>query len=139
MDRFDRTDEPPMAPENGVAPGTVAAEDLDGTAPTQAVPRGYEIHQSYPGATAADRAAEIAHNAAALSRTPETKEFFRTSEFAVWMVVAIGILVAAALTAHFGAGRAWTLVTVLSAAYIVSRGISKAGTSRGREDRVEPY
>jgi hypothetical protein len=68
-------------------------------------------------------------------RTPETKPFFLTSEFIVWLLTVIAILVAAAVTERgtggadvLDAGLAWTLVTVIGFAYIISRGISKAGT-----------
>ena len=67
-------------------------------------------------------------------RTPETKEFFKTSEFMLWVLGVAGILIAAAAAADiFEATRAWTLVTVLSIGYMVSRGLSKAGTHR-RDD-----
>lgn len=67
-------------------------------------------------------------------RTPETKPFFQTSEFAVWALTVIGLLIAgAAVTAGptgdvLRANTVWTLITVISFAYIISRGISKAGS-----------
>jgi hypothetical protein len=66
-------------------------------------------------------------------RTPETKEFFRTSEFLMWLLGTAGVLVASAYETGFGASSAWTLVTVLSSAYILSRALAKAGTARGYE------
>ncbi|HEX2149021.1 MAG TPA: hypothetical protein VHI31_02435 [Actinomycetota bacterium] len=66
-------------------------------------------------------------------RTPETKEFFRTSEFVLWLLGVAGILIASAYETGFGASSAWTLVTVLSSGYILSRAIAKAGTARGVE------
>jgi hypothetical protein len=64
-------------------------------------------------------------------RTPETKEFFKTSEFGVWVLGIVGILLAAAVAADvLDAIRAWTLITALSSGYIISRGLSKAGTHR---------
>jgi hypothetical protein len=39
------------------------------------------------------------------------------------------ILIAAAVSDSLGDVRAWTLVTVVAAAYIVSRGLAKAGSS----------
>lgn len=42
-------------------------------------------------------------------------------ELAVFAAGVIAVLVAAAVDSGFGAERAWTLVTVLAAAYIVSR------------------
>ena len=74
-------------------------------------------------------------------KTPETKEFFKTSEFLVWLLTVAAILIAAAIIGGddnardaFGASHAWTLVAVLSFAYIISRGIAKAGTRRGYGD-----
>lgn len=64
-------------------------------------------------------------------RTPETKEFFRTSEFLVWLLACAAILIAAIIADPLDAEEAWRLVAFLSAAYILSRGISKAGTRRG--------
>jgi hypothetical protein len=69
-------------------------------------------------------------------KTPETKEFFKTSEFIIWGLTVIGILIAAVVVsegngADFPASRAWLYVAIVSGAYIVSRGIAKAGTRRG--------
>ena len=44
-----------------------------------------------------------------------------STELAVFAAGVIAVLVAAAVDSGFGAERAWTLVTVLAAAYIVSR------------------
>jgi hypothetical protein len=84
----------------------------------------------------------VAHAGDAVARhvkTPETKEFFKTSEFIVWALTAIGILIAAAVVtegdgADFASRAAWLYVTIVSAAYIISRGIAKAGTRRGYGD-----
>jgi len=67
--------------------------------------------------------------------TPETKAFFKTSEFAVWVLTVIGLLIAGAVVDSsdgsadvLRANTVWLLITVISFAYIISRGISKAGT-----------
>ena len=60
--------------------------------------------------------------------TPETKEFFKTSEFVVWGLTVFGILIASAIVDVFDAGAAWRLVSFTTAGYIVSRGLSKTGT-----------
>jgi hypothetical protein len=101
-------------------------------------------YQQYPGGGEGPGLGERASNAAdAIGRhvkTPETKEFFKTSEFVIWLLVTIGILVAAAAvggddgTDHFLADEAWRYVTIISSAYLISRGISKAGTRRGYGD-----
>lgn len=73
-------------------------------------------------------------------RTPETKEFFKTSEFVVWALTVIGVLVAGATISSGPTGdvmRAdlvWKLIVGISAAYVISRGISKAATRRGDGD-----
>ena len=72
--------------------------------------------------------------------TSETKQAFKTTEF--WAMVALiaGILIASLVIGEgndgdgdaFPAVRAWLYVSVVGAAYIVSRGIAKAGSH-------EPY
>jgi hypothetical protein len=81
-----------------------------------------------------DRAAEAAQVARRAVRTPETKEFFKTSEFFVWALTILMVVIAGAVAEEFDAGRVWLYVTVISAAYVVSRGIAKAGTGRGRPE-----
>jgi hypothetical protein len=70
----------------------------------------------------------------------ETKSAFKTTEFYIWLIVSAAILVAAAVTDNgddgqgFGADHAWQYVAVVTAAYIISRGIAKAGT-RGHDTK----
>jgi hypothetical protein len=90
--------------------------------------------------------ADVAQTVQRAVRTPETKPFFLTSEFLVWLLTVIAVLIAAAVTKRgtggadvLDAGLAWTLVTVIGFAYIISRGISKAGTKyRGNNGRGGP-
>jgi hypothetical protein len=71
----------------------------------------------------------------------ETKQAFKTTEF--WMTLAImgGILIASAFIGDddsggggsgggdvFNAFRAWVLITGIGAAYVISRGLAKAGS-----------
>ena len=85
--------------------------------------------QSQGGPGAGERAADFARSI----RTPETKPFFKTSEFLVWALTVLAVLIAGAVEGGddggggFGATTVWTLVTVISFAYVISRGISKAG------------
>jgi hypothetical protein len=81
-----------------------------------------------------DRAAELEAFARRHIRTPETKEFFKTSEFMIWALTAIVLGIAAATSDAFDGGRMWLYFTIASAAYILSRGIAKAGTRRGDPD-----
>ena len=59
------------------------------------------------------------------SRRRGEKPFFLTSEFLVLLASIAAVVIAAAIADGFGAERAWTLVTVLAAAYMISRGLSK--------------
>jgi hypothetical protein len=60
----------------------------------------------------------------------ETKWAPLTTEFWAMVVLIVAILIAAAISDSLDDIRAWTLVTVIGAAYILSRGIAKAGTDR---------
>ncbi len=67
----------------------------------------------------------------------ETKASFKTTEFFAWIAVLAGILIAAAMVDEsngggFGAKQAWLYATILTSAYMVSRGLAKAGSR-------EPY
>jgi hypothetical protein len=57
-----------------------------------------------------------------------------TSEFAVWFVTIVGILIAGAISENLFSNLVWILITATSFAYIVSRGIAKAGAKRGWGD-----
>jgi hypothetical protein len=59
----------------------------------------------------------------------ETKLSFKTTEFYAMAGVIVAILVAAAYSDSLGDVRAWTLVAGVAAAYIISRGLAKAGSS----------
>ena len=63
----------------------------------------------------------------------ETKASFKTTEFMAFVVVLVGILIAAAVVDEadaggLGAKQAWLYVTILTVGYMVSRGLAKAGT-----------
>lgn len=74
--------------------------------------------------------------------TTETKHAFKTTEFWSFVAVVAGILIAAQMiddgdgaTAGgdaFPAQRAWLYIAIVAAAYMVSRGLAKAGSR-------EPY
>ena len=64
-------------------------------------------------------------------RRQRPKPFFLTSEFLAMIGAIIAIAIAAAIADDFGSARAWTLITVVAAAYIVSRGLSKIGRGDG--------
>ncbi|MFJ4220069.1 hypothetical protein [Curtobacterium luteum] len=71
----------------------------------------------------------------------ETKSAFKTTEFWAWIVVSVAILVASAVVddsdrghSGFGADQAWLYVAFVTVAYILSRGIAKAGVRKPDED-----
>ena len=74
-----------------------------------------------------------------LSRSQdETKLSLKTTEFWAMGGVIAAILAAAAVSDSLGDVRAWTLVTAVAAAYIISRGLAKSGTSySGGEDPLD--
>jgi hypothetical protein len=70
----------------------------------------------------------------------ETKAAFRTTEFAVYLVAVVGVLVASFLVGDtdgrgdvFLADKAWFYVTLLTIGYLVSRGLAKAGSRAPRD------
>ena len=62
------------------------------------------------------------------------KPFFLTSEFLTLLAAIAAVVIAAAIADDFGSQRAWTLVTVLAAAYMISRGLSKVARGDGSRD-----
>ncbi len=73
-------------------------------------------------------------------RSAETKAAFKTTEFIVYVVAVVGVLVASALVGDsagrgdvFLADKAWLYVTLLTVGYMVSRGLAKAGVRAHRD------
>lgn len=70
--------------------------------------------------------------------TSETKPFYLTSEFLVYAVFMIALGIAAATDATIDSRFFWIWGTVATAAYMLSRGIAKAGTrSRAHDPRED--
>jgi hypothetical protein len=65
----------------------------------------------------------------------ETKLSFKTTEFYAMVGVIVAILAASAYSDSLGDVRAWTLVAGVAAAYIISRGLAKAGSGYTDEQR----
>ena len=68
-------------------------------------------------------------------RGGETKAFFKTTEFMVFIVATVGVLLASYLVQatdgrgdYFLADKAWLYVVILSVGYMVSRGLAKSGS-----------
>ncbi len=67
----------------------------------------------------------------------ETKPFFLTSEFVGAVLAIAGIAITAASSDAFGAWRAWILISAITGAYMISRGIAKSGTRSHADDPRE--
>jgi hypothetical protein len=139
---------PPPAPDPGRMP------------PPQGPPPGYPQQQGYDprqqgyappyggqheGPGFSERASDVAATVGRNIRTPETKPFYMTSEFLVWFVCVLGVVIAGAVVGNgdhgdtLRANTVWILITVISFGYIISRGISKAGTKYRNDDHHDGY
>jgi hypothetical protein len=83
-----------------------------------------ERREGYPGATGMTRRER---------RLPETKTFALTSEFWVFVVAVAGMFFAAYVLDDVRNATGWRFAAFLAIAYIVSRGIAKAGSRRSYE------
>jgi hypothetical protein len=82
-----------------------------------------------------------AHNTGAVHRiATETKGALKTTEFYVFLLISIAILVAAAVTDNgddgqgFGADHAWMYVSFVTVGYLISRGLAKSGSRAHERD-----
>ena len=62
----------------------------------------------------------------------ETKAAYKTTELIAYVATVVAVLISAAVTDFYGARQAWLYVTILTAAYLISRGLAKSGS-------LEPY
>jgi hypothetical protein len=67
--------------------------------------------------------------------TTETKSFFKTSEFWVYVAVVAGILIAGNAIGdkgrgvdYFNATQVWLYIAIVTLGYLLSRGIAKSGS-----------
>ncbi len=74
------------------------------------------------------RTRETRFDVRAPARPVETKPFFLTSEFMVLVVMTVALFIASAVIDDVDSRLAWILGTSMVGAYILSRGIAKAGT-----------
>ena len=66
----------------------------------------------------------------------ETKAGFKTTEFVMMLLVVVAILIATYVAdADLGANEGWRYISWVAVAYIVSRGIAKAGTPEPHGDK----
>jgi uncharacterized membrane protein YcjF (UPF0283 family) len=105
-----------------------------------------------PNATAGQAATAVSQPRANFARrlATETKQAFKTTEFWSFVIVVVGILVSAAAikggdngTDEFIARNAWLYVSIVTAGYLVSRGLAKSGvrdpyTDDGGHDHNRP-
>jgi hypothetical protein len=66
----------------------------------------------------------------------ETKSAFKTTEFVIYVVAVLGVLLASLLVKHtsghldyFRADKAWFYIVLLTIGYLGSRGLAKSGSS----------
>ena len=76
--------------------------------------------------------------------TTETKSFYKTSEFWVYVAAVLAVLIAGNSIEGeegggdvFAADKVWLYVTLLTIAYLVSRGVAKAGVRDPYWDRPD--
>jgi hypothetical protein len=68
----------------------------------------------------------------------ETKAAFKTTEFAAYVVVLLGILIAGVVSDSvdgLGATKVWLYATILTSAYMVARGLAKAGSRQPYDEK----
>lgn len=61
--------------------------------------------------------------------------FWQRTEFWVMFLTSLAILIAAAIEDGFPSQAAWTLITILGASYILSRGFAKRESRDDGDDR----
>jgi len=76
----------------------------------------------------------------------ETKAAYKTTEFAAYVTVFAGILLASFLVKtgqdgqrsdYFRADKAWWYITLLTIGYLVARGLAKSGSREPYDDRAQ--
>jgi hypothetical protein len=70
----------------------------------------------------------------------ETKAFYKTTEFVVFVAMTLGVLLASFVVGetdtrgdYFMADKAWLYVVILTVGYMISRGLAKSGTRHHRD------
>src|SRR3954447_2676138 len=85
----------------------------------------------------------------------ETKASWKTTEFWLYVVVAVGILIASMTVGsdssasnagnsgnvgdYFRADKAWLFITLLTIGYLLSRGLAKSGSRDFYDDSYDAY
>ena len=83
------------------------------------------------------REVDVRRNGVDARRTTETKSFVKTSEFFVWALAVAATLIAtyADNTDSLHNENGWLYVAILSAAYMLARGIAKSGSYEPTHER----
>jgi hypothetical protein len=86
-------------------------------------------------ADATATAVRAEHGPAPRRLSTETKSAFKTTEFVIYLVAVLGVLVASLLVKHtsghvdyFRADKAWFYIVLLTIGYLGSRGLAKSGS-----------
>ena len=58
----------------------------------------------------------------------ETKSFAKSSEFYVYVIAVVAVLIASLIMDGFNATEGWMFFTYLSIGYMISRGLGKSGS-----------
>jgi hypothetical protein len=84
-------------------------------------------------------ASHTQHHTTGRRVSTETKASFKTTELIAYVVVALGVLIAAAMTdtSDFGTQEAWFYVSLLTIGYMLSRGLAKSGSRDFYDDTTD--
>ncbi len=84
------------------------------------------------GPSAGGRGGGAAEGVGEVSRqlASESKLAPLTTEFWAYLAAVVAVLIAGLASDEFDANRVWLFVTILTAAYVLSRGFAKSGTGR---------
>lgn len=122
-------------PQQGAGPAYGGPGGYPAQTTTSQFPQASSGH--YPG----DQSHQSHHGPLSRADKLNVKNSLRSTEFWVFVVVSLALLIAAAVSdggdggSGFGAENAWKYVTVLAVAYIVSRGLAKfSGRDDDRDD-----
>ncbi len=77
---------------------------------------------------------QVNRDRASSRETTETKSAYKTTELIVYVVASVLVLIAAYIVDGYNATEVWTHFTYLSVAYMISRGLAKAGSREPYQD-----
>ncbi len=77
---------------------------------------------------------QVNRDRASSRETTETKSAYKTTELIVYVVAVVAVLLASFIVDGYNATEVWTHFTYLSVAYMISRGLAKAGSREPYQD-----